>query len=68
MLHDLDLDHKNLHINELIFLQNPKNPIVGVFLGIVPKLRCFPQNPAPSVLTLKKSWEPFSSTGGGPIT
>ena len=55
MLHDLDLDHKNLHINELIFLQNPKKPIEGVFLGTVPKLRCFPQNPAPSVLTLKKS-------------
>ena len=29
MLHDLD--QKNLHINELIFLQNQKNPIFLYF-------------------------------------
>ena len=51
MLHELD--RKNLHINELIFLQNQKNPILGVFLGIIPKLRFFPKNPTLSVLTLK---------------
>ena len=51
MLHELD--RKNLHINELIFLQNQKIPILGVFLGIIPKLRFFPKNPTLSVLTLK---------------
>ena len=51
MLHELD--RKNLHINELTFLQNQKNPILWVFLGIIPKLRFFPKNPILSVLTLK---------------
>ena len=37
-----DLDQKNLHVNELIFLQNPKNSFSRVFLGIIPKLRFFP--------------------------
>ena len=32
------------------FLQNPKNPILGGFLGIIPKIRFFSlKNPAPSV-------------------
>ena len=39
----------NSQINGLIFLQNPKNPILGVFLSINPKMRFFPKNPAPSV-------------------
>ena len=51
MLHYLG--KKNLHVNELIFLQNPKNPIFGVFLGIIPKLRFSPKNLALSVFTLK---------------
>ena len=51
MLHDLD--QKNLHINELIFLQNQKNPIFFVFLSIIPQLRFFPKNPPLSVFTLK---------------
>ena len=46
MLHDLD---QNLHINGLFFLQNLKKLILGVFLGIIPKMRFFPKNPAPSV-------------------
>ena len=36
-----DLNPKNLHINGLIFLQNPKNPILGVLLAIIPKIRFF---------------------------
>ena len=51
MLHDLD--QKNLHISELIFLQNPKNPIFGAFLDTIPKLIFSPQNPALSVFALK---------------
>ena len=51
MLHDLD--QKNLHISELIFLQNPKNPIFGAFLDIIPKLIFSPQNPALSAFALK---------------
>ena len=52
MVHDLN--PKNLHINGnffffFFFLQNPKNPIFGVFWGIIPKMRLFPKNPAPSV-------------------
>ena len=47
MVHDLN--PKNLHNNGLFFLQNPKNPIFEAFLGIIPKMRFFPQNPAPSV-------------------
>ena len=47
MLHDLN--PKNLHINEQFFLQNPKKPILGVFLGIIPKGRFFPKNLAQSV-------------------
>ena len=59
MLHELD--QKNLNINQLIFLQNPKIPIFGVFLGIIPKLRFSPQNPALSIFTLKtpKIYEKF---------
>ena len=51
MLHYLG--QKNLHVNELIFLQNPKNPIFGVFWGIIPKLRFFRKNLALSFFTLK---------------
>ena len=39
-----DLDQINLHINELFFLQNVKDPNFGVFLGIIHKLRFFPKN------------------------
>ena len=37
------------------FVQNPKNSIFGVFLGIIPKMRFFPETPTPSVFTLKAS-------------
>ena len=47
MVHDLN--PKNLHINGLFFLQNPKNPIFGVISGIIPKIRLFPKNLVPSV-------------------
>ena len=52
-----------------IFLLNKKNPILGVFLDIIPKMRFFTKNPALSVFypwgTLtswevsEKSYEPF---------
>ena len=48
MVHDLN--PKNLHINgQFFFFENPKNPIFGVFLGIIPKMRFFPKNLALSV-------------------
>ena len=47
-----DLNSKNLHINGL-FLQIPKNPIFGVFWGIIPKRKFFPKNPALPVFTLQ---------------
>ena len=53
MLHDLN--PKDVYINRLFFLQNPKNLILLVFLGITPDMRLFPENPAPSVFTLKAS-------------
>ena len=54
MVHDLN--PKNLHINGFFFfVQNPKNSIFGVFLGIIPKMRFFPETPTPSVFTLKAS-------------
>ena len=37
-----DLNPKNLHINKLFFLQNPKNPIYRVFLGIIQEWDFFP--------------------------
>ena len=43
------LKPKNWHINGLNFVQNPKNPILRVFLGIIPKMSFFSKNPAPSV-------------------
>ena len=46
MVHDLN--PKNLHINGLIFLLNLKKNILGVYLGIIPKMRFFPKSPAPS--------------------
>ena len=47
MVHDLN--PKNLSINRLFFfLQNLKNPIFGVYLGIIPKIRFFHKNLAPS--------------------
>ena len=50
MVHDLN--PKNLYINGLFFsffsfLKNPKNPILGVLLGALPKMRFSPKNPAP---------------------
>ena len=54
MLHNLD--GKNLHINELIFFQNPKNPIFRVFLNIISKMRFFPKNLVPLFFTLTL-WE-----------
>ena len=48
-----DLDQKNLHINELIYLQNPKNPIFAVVLSILPKLTFSPQNPLYQFLPLR---------------
>jgi len=63
------LKPKNGHINGLNFVANPKNPIFGVFLGIIPKMRIFSKNPAPSVFhpldtltsckVLEKSYEPL---------
>ena len=49
MVHDLN--QKNLRISFLffIFLQIPKNPILGMFLGIIPKMRFFPKNRVPSI-------------------
>ena len=41
MLHDLN--QKNLHINELIFLQNPKNPVFYGIFGHYPKTEIFPK-------------------------
>ena len=40
------------YINELNFLQNPKNTIFGVFLVTIPKMRFFSKNPASSVFYL----------------
>ena len=51
MVHDLNTTNlhinENLHINGLFFLQNPKNPIFGLFLGIIPKMRLFSKNLEP---------------------
>ena len=44
-----DLNPENLQTNGLFFLKNPKNPIFGVFLDIIAKMRFFPKNPVPSV-------------------
>ena len=41
MVHDLN--SKNLHINWLFLLQNPRNHIFGVFWGIIPKWDFFPK-------------------------
>ena len=59
------LQQKNLHITT----QNPKNPILGVFLSIIPKMRFFPKNLTLSIFYLsvtltswgisEKSYEPF---------
>ena len=38
MVHDLN--RKNLHINKLIFLQNPKSPVFGI-LGYYPQTEIF---------------------------
>ena len=46
MVHDLNLT--NLHMNGLFF-QWQKNPIFGLFLGIIPNIRFFSKNPAPPV-------------------
>ena len=46
MMHDLN--PKYLHINRLIFFQNLKNPIFGVFWGIIPRM-FFPKNLVTSV-------------------
>ena len=63
------LQQKNLHITGLNILQNPKNPILGVFLSIIPKMRFFPKNLTLSIFYLsvtstswgisEKSYEPF---------
>ena len=43
------LNPKNTCINGLNFPANWKNTVFGVFLGIIPKMRFFPKNPALSV-------------------
>ena len=48
MMHDLN--PKNLHISGLFsFFAKSKKTCLGVFLGIIPKIRFFPKNSAPSV-------------------
>ena len=42
MLHDLDLNHKNLHINELIFFAKSKKPYCGGIFGHCPQTEMFP--------------------------
>ena len=42
MVHDLN--QKNLHINGLYFCKIKKNPILGVFLGIIPNIIFFTKN------------------------
>ena len=38
---------------DYLFLQNPKNPIFGVLLGITPKLEFFPKIQLRQFFTLK---------------
>ena len=47
MVHDLN--QKNLHRTIFFCVENQKNPILGAFLGIIPKMRFFLKNPASSV-------------------
>ena len=51
MVHDLNPN--NLHISELFFLQDPKNTILGRFLGIIPKTRFVPKIQLTQFFTLK---------------
>ena len=50
MVHDLNPKiYTSMHYIKIYFLQNPKNAILGMFLGIIPKMRYFPKDPALSV-------------------
>ena len=55
MVHDLN--PKNLHINKLIFLQNPKKPYLQGIFGHYPRMRFFP-NKNPGEVS-EKSYEWF---------
>ena len=47
MVHDLN--QKKSTQDYFFCVENQKNPILGAFLGIIPKMRFFLKNPASSV-------------------